>query len=291
MNKLIHCWTALMCEPWLITPEMHAKLQQIVLAHIAGGEIEKAQHEMAAAMPAKPVNRQFEVIDRTAVIPVEGVIGRKFSSMLQESGVVSIDVLERLLMVAAEDDEIDCIVMAFDSPGGRSSGVPEVGQTIHRINETMKPVISLADGMCGSAAYWLASQTCHITAIGSADVGSIGVYAAVLDQRRAMESQGYQVDVFKNAGATYKGMGIPGTSLTPEQRDLLQMRVDRMGEQFKEVVRQGRERPIADDAMRGQSFAAEDALKNGLIDRVGSYADVLSDAAAYGKMKRSMKRG
>ena len=289
-NKLIHCWTALTCEPWLIVPEVHAKLQEIVAAHMAGGEIEKAQHQLAAGMDAKPVNRGFEVVDRVAIIPIEGIIGRKFSNMLQDSGVVSIDIADRLLKVAADDDEVDAILMVFDSPGGQAQGVPEVSATIRRINETQKPVLAFADGMLGSAAYWMASQASGITAIQSADIGSIGVYMAVLDRSRQFAMNGVETDVIKNAGATYKGMGLPGTSLTPEQRELLQERVNKMGEQFKEVVRQGRPKPIADDVLKGQSFASSDALRVGLIDQVGTFETALSDAVSYGRMKKSKSK-
>jgi protease-4 len=268
----------------LIVPDVHVKLQEIVSAHMSGGEVEKAQHEMASAMPANPVKRTFQVEGATAVIPIDGIIGRKFSDMLQESGVCSIDIAERMLNAAASDNEINNILMVFDSPGGQAMGVPEVGETIRRINET-KPVFAVADGMMGSAAYWIASQASAIYAMPSADVGSIGVYMAILDQRRRYEAQGVDVDVIKNAGATYKGMGMPGPSLTPEQRAMVQERVDRMGAQLKEVVRQGRGKPISDDTMRGQSFNAEDARRLGLVDSIGTVGDALRDLANYGKMK------
>ena len=168
-------------------------------------------------------------------------------------------------------------------------GVPEVGETIRKINE-VKPVIAVADGMMGSAAYWLASQASAIYAMPSADVGSIGVYMAILDRRRMYEGQGVDVDVIRNTGATFKGMGMPGTSLTPEQRAMLQERVDRMGAQFKEVVRQGRGKPISEDAMRGQSFNAEEARRLGLVDSIGTVGDALRDLANYGKMKSARSK-
>lgn len=289
-NKLIHCWTALTCEPWLIVPAVHEKLTDIVWKHMAGGEIEKAQHELAAQMPAKPIARTFDLVNRTAVIPIEGVIGRKFSDVLQSSGVVSIDIAERMLMAAAGDDEVDAILMVYDSPGGRTTGVPEMARSIQRVDASIKPVIAYADGMLGSAAYWLASQSSHIIATESADVGAIGVYVAVLDERRNYEMQGYGVDVIQNEGATFKGMGMPGTSLSPEQRAFLQERVNRTGGQFKEAVRQGREKAISDDVMRGQSFAAVDAVKNGLIDALGTYDEALVVAASYGELKRQMRK-
>jgi len=273
---LLRVLTALYCDTWLIEPGAHRVIADIAQEHAAGMEREAAQHRAAAAMPANPAAREYAVKDGVAVIPVEGVIGRKFSSMLHDSGVTSVDVLDRLIQQAAQDQSAPAIILAFDSPGGTVAGITECARCIQDAR-AIKPVLAYADGRMLSAAYWLAAQADAIYATPSASVGSIGAYAAILDRTRMAEMQGIKVDVIKSG--KHKGMGVPGTALNDEQRAMLQSEVDAIGEQFRATVRAGRKpRAIADETMQGQSFSVAAALANGLIDGEATFAQAIRDA-------------
>ena len=282
-QRLIRVLTALTCDPWLLPPQIHVKLTEIATNHARGGDFEERQHAVAAAMPMNGKKRAYQMAGNTAVIPVEGIIGRKFSDALYSSGVTSIDVLDRMLAEAATDDQIGSVLLVFDSPGGLAMGVPEVGQRIRQVGES-KPVLAYADGLMGSAAYWLASQANAIYAMPSADVGSIGVYIAVLDQSRRAEMAGLEVNLFKSG--KHKGMGYPGTRLSDEQKAMLQERVDTLAAQFKAAVREGRGKPIDDDCMQGQSFDAATAMKNGLVDSVCDLETALRDVGRLADMRK-----
>jgi signal peptide peptidase SppA len=281
--KLLRVLEYLVCEPWLLTPEMHATLTGIVRSHAFGGAAEDAQHRAAADYPANPKKRGFAVIGDTAVLPVEGVIGRKFSDSLYSSGVTSVDVLHRMLNAAAGDPQVNSILLAFDSPGGIVTGVPEAAAAVASAR-ARKPIVAYADGQMCSAAYWIAAQADVVYAMPSAQVGSIGVYLALLDQSRAAEMQGLRVEMFRSG--KHKGMGQPGTTLTDEQRAMMQTRVDAIGAQFRAAVQDGRGRPIAADIMQGQSFGAAEAKAAGLIDSVTDFDTALADAVRLAKMRR-----
>ena len=286
-NKLIRVMTALCCEPWLLTPVMHRTLTDIVSAHAAGGDLELAQHAMAMQMDSKP-NREYVVDEGCAIFDIEGVIGRKFDDQMRSSGVVSVDVFTRLLNEARESSDVESAMLVFDSPGGVARGIPEAAEAI-RAFDAVKPIRSYVDGMCCSAAYWLASQTDHITATPSSDVGSVGVYCAVLDQSRAYEMEGYKVEVFKSG--KFKGMGLPGTALTDPQREILQASVDKIGVDFRHAVREGRntsEKKIMDEIMQGQSFDAAEAMANGLIDGIEDFGSAMR--ALCGETKKKSAR-
>lgn len=277
-NKLIRVLTALWCEPWLLTPTMHRRLSDIAAKHATSDiDIELAQHAIADSMGKNPTARQYQLNGKTAIIPCDGVIGRKFSSCLSSSGVVSVDVFERLVRTAANDDEVDSLMLVFDSPGGLATGVPEAAQAV-RLAAQGKTVAAYVDGLCCSAAYWMASQCDVIYATESADVGSIGAYIALLDESRAAEMQGLHVEMFKSG--RFKGMGYPGTSLTDEQRAMLQSHVDRLAAKFKATVRSGRAgHSIPDDVMQGQSLCADDALAAGLVDEITDFDSAVRDVS------------
>lgn len=282
-KKLIRIMTALICEPWLLSPQMHKTLTDIARAHATGGKEEADQHAIAAEMQSNPKKREFCLVDNVAIIPCEGIVGRKFDSVLYSSGVTSVDIFTRLVQTAAADEEVDALLLSFDSPGGQVMGTPEAAKAVANAR-AVKPVVSYADGLCDSAAYWIASQADVVYATPSADVGCIGCYMALIDSSRAYETEGYHVNLFKSG--KYKGMGYPGTSLTDEQRAMLQSDVDRIAAEFKAAVRSGRGRNISDDVMQGQSFSVEEAQRVGLIDSVAEIGDALRDARQLKNMRK-----
>lgn len=280
-GRLMRVMTALQTELWLLPPAMHRTLCDIAAAHAAGGEAEARQHMAAAGMSA-PAAREYVMYGDVAVIPVEGVIGRKFSSSLHSSGVTSIDVLDRLVSSAAGDPRVSALVLSIDSPGGLARGVPEAAKTIAATNLS-KPVVAYIDGQACSAAYWLASQCAAIYSTESGSAGSVGVYSAILDVSGAYAAAGVRVDMFKSG--VFKGMGQPGTSLTTEQRELIQRSVDTLAAQFKATVRAGRARDIEDDVLEGQSFDAEEAIENGLVDSITTFETAIADASRLARIR------
>ena len=72
----------------------------------------------------------------------------------------------------------------------------------------------------------------------------------------------------------FKGMGVPGTSLTSDQEQLLQDGVMELAEQFYEHMRACRG-DVPDEAMQGQTFRASDAIENGLADEMVEDLDEL----------------
>jgi protease-4 len=292
--------TALIEEPWLLSPTMHRHLTAIAMAHASGGSIESAQHQIALrystpagesqaaagnALKTAPIGQKtFAPVTPSgvAVIPVEGVIGRKFSGMLQDCGVCSIDVLDRLLEECASRPDVRGVVLDFDSPGGSSSGVEDTAAAVARL-ESQKPVIAFANTQMCSAAYWIGAHASAVYGLRSASVGSIGVYLALLDSSRAHEMAGYKVEAF--ASGPLKGIGIPGTAITDQQRAFLQARVDSLAANFKGSVCEGRGRKIADEHMQGQSIDGQAAIAAGLIDSFSTIERCIADVDALAKMR------
>jgi ClpP class serine protease len=133
--------------------------------------------------------------------------------------------------------------------------------------------------MACSAAYWLASQAQSIMMDQSALVGSIGVYLPIADQSERYKQAGVKMDVIK--GGKFKGMGIPGTTLTEEQRAQLQSRVDYIYGQFKAAVRTGRGMDIRDEDMQGQDFFGAQAMEAGLVDAIASLDETVAQVKQY----------
>jgi ClpP class serine protease len=107
---------------------------------------------------------------------------------------------------------------------------------------------------------------------------------AMLDEARAYANAGVSGDVIKSEGSPLKGAGIPGTSLTPEQRANFQSQVDYLYNRFSGAVKTSRKR-VADEALKGSTFYGSEAKRVGLIDSVASLETAIRDAAAMAKIR------
>jgi ClpP class serine protease len=154
------------------------------------------------------------------------------------------------------------------------TGVPEAAETIEAA-ASIKPLVAYSGGMMASAAYWLSVSADAIIVAPSADIGSIGVYTAMLDTSRQLENEGIKVELFKQG--KFKAMGLPGLPLTDEQREHIQKGVDDAANWFKGYVWQSRA-AIPAEAMEGQTYMGRDDVAVGLADEVGTLARAIEYA-------------
>jgi signal peptide peptidase SppA len=228
-----------------------------------------ANLQISAGMKATDIGNMLEAIfgkpdcmtkaGPVAIIPVHGVIGKNLSDIEKLCGACDIGDIEEWLEDACNDNQITTIVLDIDSPGGTTTGVPEIADYIRKISK--KTVAFTEDEAC-SAAYWIGSQCDEFIATTSSTVGSIGVYIALQDLSEAYKMEGVRMDIVK--AGKYKAMGYPGTALTDDQRNLLQTEVDEVHADFIKAVLAVRS--FADkDCMQGQSMSGKKGAADGLI--------------------------
>lgn len=236
---------------WLITPEAHASLSQLVAARLEAALSATGQGSDA---PTATVD------DGLAVVPLSGVMMRRPDPIARFFGACDTEAVRDQVNLAAGDRSVGAILLDVDSPGGSINGTPELASAV-RHAAGRKPVYAYSAGMMCSAAYWVASQADVLHAAPSARVGSIGVLLPVVDRSEAFAKAGVKVEVF--AAGKFKGAGMPGTTLNDDQRAWLQQGVEETWAQFKDAVRSRRR--VAEGAMEGQHFPAGTALGHGLV--------------------------
>jgi len=262
-------------EPWLITPVMHHRLCEIFQAHVDGsahdidGIVNAFKHDDEEE---KKRSNGFQSLSNFAIITIHGVIGRKVGDMEKSSGVLDINDVEHALKAALIDDSVEGIMLDIDSPGGAVTGVPELATFIQGVSEH-KPIVAFTDGQMNSAAFWLASGADAIIATKSSEIGSIGVFLAILDRSKEFDMKGLKPELIKSG--EFKGMGLPGLPLSDSHRAVLQAGVDKVFAWFSAAVNEKRSIPA--EAMDGRSFFAEDAIKFDLIDKVGNIEDAFME--------------
>lgn len=193
----------------------------------------------------------------------------------------------RAIREALASDEITALLMAVDSPGGQVAGTMELAEEVRRASE-QKPVVAFYEDLAASAAIWATVFAQRITANANANVGSIGVFAELIDSSGMAEREGIKVHVVSTG--PFKGLGASGTPVTPELLDEVQGIVDGIGAQFFRQLQQGRRLSNAKLAAvtTGQVWLASKAVELGLIDGIESFEQALT---AAGKMRRRRQPG
>ncbi len=213
----------------------------------------------------------------TAVIGLYGMVTPFGSllSMLFGGGGGGLNQFQRELQGAVADESVSNIVLDIDSPGGLVDLVPETAAMVRKARE-VKPVTAVASTEAASAAYWIAAQANELVVTPSGSVGSIGVYTMHTDRSEQAEMAG--IDVTLIYAGKYKVEGNQYEPLTDAAKAARQERVDTIYDMFVEDVAAGREDSV--EAVRegygeGRVELAEEAVKVGLADRVGTLSEVL----------------
>lgn len=198
---------------WAMQPQAFADF-----ASLMAGEAKSVFDDDDAA-PAP-----YDLVDGVAVIPVEGVILRQ--GFWSFRGLKDI---EQALETALLDRQVRALLFNVHSPGGQARGVKEVADSIAAAKRT-KPCAAFVDGLCASAAYWLASATGAIYAGPSSVVGSIGVIMRHMDKSGWNKEQGLNF-TYVTAGA-FKAVGNPDSALSESDLGVLQARVNSIYDMF-----------------------------------------------------------
>jgi signal peptide peptidase SppA len=218
-------------------------------------------------------------VGNVAVIPLSGFLSQKPSLFSALFGGTSVQAFAREVVSALADPSVGAVVMDVDSPGGEVFGVPEAAAQI-RADRGSKPLMAVANPIAASAAYWLASQADEMAVTPSGLAGSIGVFAAHVDESKALEQAGLSVTL-----VSYGRRKTEGASTGPLSEDALagiQARVDAFGRMFEADVARGRRvsaAKVASDFGEGAVMTAEESVSAGLADRVATLDAVVSRVA------------
>lgn len=179
---------------------------------------------------------------------------------------------------AADDPNIQAVVLYLNSPGGSVNASEKIRRAIAEFQmRTLKPVVVSMNGTAASGAYWLGSQAERIFATKSTLTGSIGVFGIAMGAHNLLNRYGaYQDGVATNELAvTPIGEEMPTT-----QQELLNMSVEHTYRQFLELVAQNRGLKVNDYDLfaEGQVFLADEAKIVGLVDEIGDLDDAISYA-------------
>ncbi len=201
----------------------------------------------------------------TALIEIEGVIGAGERA--------SADNIVSGLRAAYENENTAGIILRINSPGGSPVQSGYVNDEIFRLKNEYPdiPVYAVISDLCASGGYYIASAADEIYADKASLVGSIGVIMAGFGFVEAIDKLGVERRVV-HAGEN-KAFMDPFVPLKEEDVAHVDAMLDEIYEQFKAVVKKGREDKLSVDdetIFSGLLWTGEKAMDIGLVDELGS---------------------
>jgi protease-4 len=215
--------------------------------------------------------------DKVAILSIEGTILSGEGFFKQQLDHARKDI---------EKGNLKAIVVRVNSPGGTITGSDFMLHYLRKLaDDTRVPVVVSMGGVAASGGYYVSmcvgERPETIFAEPTTWTGSIGVIIPHFNVVELMRKWGIQEDDI--ASHRLKGMGSIAREMTPEERKIFQELVNEGFTQFKDVIKQGRPKfqkdPAALDKLAtGQVFTAQQALKNGLVDKIGFIEDAIDRA-------------
>lgn len=263
---------------WFVREDWHRNAGQLLRPYLVGEAVAPALSRAGLGSPRLTQDGRIpgvQVSDGFALVRIEGTIGRHLDFFEVEcGGGYDLAALENQILALEGNQGIHTVIFSLNSPGGIASGVPEAAGLIENLGQSKRTVAWVDNEAC-SACYFLAAACGEIYGQPSGIYGSISTVMAILDSSRAFEMAGLRMEVITDG--KLKGMGIPGTTLSDDQRAFLEDRRDRIGTAFKSYVSERRP-SISADSMEGGFYSGEDALERGLVDGFhATLSDLMAD--------------
>lgn len=192
------------------------------------------------------------------------------------------------LEAAYKNDKVKGIIIRADSPGGSPVISDTAFTEIRRLKSKHKniPVYVVAEDVCASGCYYIATAADKIYANQASMVGSIGVISSGFGATELIDKLGVERRL-KTAGNN-KGMGDPFSPETPEQNAIWQKMLDDIHQQFINAVKTGRGEKLKwqqhPDVFSGRVYTGTEAKAVGLIDDFGNIYSVSRDVIKAEKM-------
>ncbi len=177
------------------------------------------------------------------------------------------------------DDENKGIILYINTPGGSVYASDELYLKIKEYQDvTGRPVYSSMQSQATSGGYYISAPCDKIIANRNCWTGSIGVtMGSIIDVSGLLDKLGVKTTTITSGDN--KAMGSSTEPLTAEQREILQSLIDEAYDQFVGIVAEGRKMSVEEVKVLadGRIYTAKQALENGLIDKIGTYEEAVTD--------------
>ena len=226
-------------------------------------------------------SKNLEVKDKIAVIYAQGNI------MSGEGDVNTIGEgsMRRSLMEARKDENVKAIVLRINSPGGNALTSDLIWREIE-LTKKVKPVVVSMGNYAASGGYYIACNANKIFAENNTITGSIGVFGVLPNFTQLATKIGIHTEQVKtNENAAEYSPFVP---MDEKFKAVTLESVEHIYKTFVSHVAQGRKMTFAqvDSIAQGRVWSGAEAVKIGLVDKIGGLDAAIKEAASLSKTKQ-----
>ena len=227
-----------------------------------------------------------KVDDENAVYYAYGEIKEDITGGFAQESAITSKQMTKDLQELREDDDVKAVVLRVNSPGGSAYASEQIWREVQLLSKE-KPVIVSMGALAASGGYYISCGANKIFAEPTTLTGSIGIFGMIPDATELLTDKlGLSFDVVKtNAHSDFGAMGRP---LNESECRLMQAYINQGYELFTGRVAQGRK--ISQDSVKavaeGRVWTGEQAMKIGLVDKLGNLNDAIAAAAKAAKIEK-----
>lgn len=192
--------------------------------------------------------------------------------------------ISRAVLDGLNKHKLKALVVRIDSPGGSALASEQIRQAILEGKRRGLPIVVSMGGLAASGGYWVATAGDTIFAEPSTITGSIGIFGVLPTFERTLAKIGVTTDGVRTTPLSGQPDVLAGTN--PVIDAVLQSAIENGYRQFIGRVAQARRMTPqrVDEIGQGRVWAGGDARQLGLVDRFGSMADAVAEAARRAKL-------
>ena len=190
----------------------------------------------------------------------------------------------------ANDKDVKAVVFRINSGGGSAYASEQMWRAVQLLKKK-KPVVVSMGGMAASGGYYMSCGANYIVAEPTTLTGSIGIFGLIPDFSGLVKDKlGLRFDVVKTNKAS--DFGTLSRPFDAAESAALQAHVNRGYALFLKRVADGRTAAghkmtpeAVDHIAQGRVWTGNQALKNGLVDKIGTLNDAILKAEQLAQTK------
>jgi protease IV len=243
--------------------------RQVDLATYANEMISSTQVASKAAEKIAVIYAEGAIVDGSGSIETVG--SDRFTEDFQE---------------LREDESVRAVVLRINSPGGSATASDVILREI-LLTKKKKPVIVSMGNVAASGGYWIAAGADQIFAEENTITGSIGVFGLLSNIQEIAQDNGVTWDVVKTG--KFADIDSNVRPKTAAELAIYQQSVDKTYGLFLSKVADYRHLPLdkVKEIARGRVWSGKEALKIGLVDRLGGLESAIAFAAKKANLGNS----
>lgn len=221
--------------------------------------------------------------EKIAVLYAEGEIVDGWGESTNIGG----DRLAKDLRTIRADKTIKAVVLRINSPGGSAFASDIVAREIGLLKKKGIPVVVSMGDVAASGGYYIAARSSVIMADRATITGSIGVFGLHFNYQELAKKINLGIDGVKTS--KYSDLLSSHRAATADELAVVQRMVDQVYDDFLGVVAEGRkmERAQVHEIAQGRVWLGQNALAEGLVDRLGGLVDAINLAQELAKVSEA----